>query len=207
MAEGEWLSISGAAAKLNEAGDLVERSTLSRYVKQHSEALGLRHEGGAVLVEMGVLVAHRAENVRMRKRTKRSNDASAAPAGRSRQTRFAGSQADGVARKAQADAEMREMDLAERRGHLTPVDEVNKSARDAVALMLSAFDRAVDGEAASASVRYGWDERVVRLVLKSFARKGTDVFHREVLRQLDAIAREEMAAAEGDETAVGAPLQ
>ena len=121
--------------------------------------------------------------------------------------RFAGSQADGAARKAQADAEMREMDLAERRGQLTPVDEVNKSARDAVALMLSAFDRAVDGEAASASVRYGWDERIVRLVLKSFARKGTDVFHREVLRQLDAIAREEMAAAEGDETAVEAPLQ
>lgn len=204
MPSDEMVSVTEAAARLSASGDQIDRSALSRYIKQHGEALPQRRDGKVLLVDIGALVAHRSENVRLRKPAARPKVVDAAAPLRSR---FAGSQADGAARKAQADAEMREMDLAERRGELTPVDEVNKSARDAVALMLSAFDRAVDGEAASASVRYGWDERVVRLVLKSFARKGTDVFHREVLRQLDAIAREEMAAAEGDETAVEAPLQ
>jgi hypothetical protein len=107
----------------------------------------------------------------------------------------------------QADAEMREMDLAERRGELTLVVEVDKSARDAVALMQSAFDRAVDSEAATASVKYGWDERIARLVLKGFARKGTEVFHREMLQKLDAIDRAEMAAQHGDDEPVEAALQ
>jgi hypothetical protein len=155
-----WISITEAAARLTEAGDPVDRSTLSRYLKQHADALPLRPDGKSHLVDYGALVAHRGENIRLRR------PAAARPAARPGdvQRRFAGTQADGVARKVLADAEMREMDLAKRRGELTPTAEVDQGGRDAVALMQAAFDRAVETEAATASVRYGWDERVARIV-------------------------------------------
>ena len=198
MDDGEWISITDAAERLSKAGDSVDRSTLSRYLKQHAEALPLRRDGKSNLVEFGALAAHRAENVRLRKPGP-STEPQGGATGGGGVSRFKGSLSDGAARKAQADAEMREMDLAERRGELTLVAEVDKGARDAIALMLSAFDRAIDTEAASASVKYGWDERIARLVLKGFARKGTDVFHQEILKQLDAIDRAEMAAEQGDD--------
>ena len=196
MDGGEWVSITEAAARLTAAGDAIERSALSRYVSQHGEALATRRDGKANLIEFGALMAHRTENVRLRKPTLPL--VAGAPTGSAKPTRFAGSQSDGAARKAQADAEMREMDLAERRGELTLVDEVDKAGRDAVALMQSAFDRAIDTEAATASVKYGWDERLVRLVLKGFARKGADVFHSETLKYLDGLARARLAAEQGD---------
>jgi hypothetical protein len=205
MNDGEWISITEAAARLTAAGDAVDRSSLSRYISQHGEALPTRRAGKANLVDYAALAAHRAENVRLRKP---APAVVAAPeAAPDQAPRFAGSQSNATARKAQAEAEMREMDLAERRGELTIVAEVDKAARDAVALMLSAFDRAIDTEAATASVKYGWDERVTRLVLKSFARRGTDVFHREILKQLDSFERGDMAAEHGGTLAVEAPLQ
>lgn len=203
MDDGDWISITDAAAKLTAAGDLVDRSSLSRYLSQHSEVLPLKRDGKANLVEYGALSAHRAENVRLRKAAPQL----ALSAGGTQARRFPGSQSDGAARKANADAEMREMDLAERRGELTIVAEVDKAGRDAIALMRSAFERAVDGEAATASVKYGWDERIVRLVLKGFSRKGVDVFHTEVLKRLDEVLRGEMAAEHGDTMPVEAPLQ
>jgi hypothetical protein len=193
--EGEWVSITVAAERLTAAGDLINRSSLSRYLSQHSEALATKPDGKSKLVEFNTLAAHRSENIRLRKSAAPAQSSAAAPLAA---RRFAGSQSDGAARKAQADAEMREMDLAERRGELTLVAEVDKAGREAVALMHSAFDRAVEGEAASASVKYGWDERIVRLVLKSYARRGTEVFHSEMLKRLDAINRGEMAAEQGD---------
>jgi hypothetical protein len=45
------------------------------------------------------------------------------------------------------------------------------------------------------------------LVLKNFIRKGTDVFHGEMLKQLDAIKRVAMAAEHGDDRPVETALQ
>lgn len=205
MDDGDWVSITDAAARLSAAGDSIDRSTLSRYLKQHGEALPLRRDGKSNLVEFGALAAHRAENVRLRKPAPLL--ASPTPSATGQIRHFAGTQSEGAARKMQAEAEMREMDLAERRGELTLVAEVDKSARDAVALMQSAFDRAIDSEAAAASVKYGWDERIARLVLKGFARKGTEVFHREMLQKLDAIDRAALAAQHGDDASVETALQ
>ncbi|WNV10109.1 hypothetical protein [Tardiphaga sp. 709] len=200
MDEGEWLSITVAAERLTAAGDAVDRSTLSRYVKQHSEALLQRREGKSNLVEFSALAAHRTENVRLRKPVPSFSPA-ASPASPSAQQamRFPGSQSDGTARKAQADAAIRELDLAERLGKLTLVSEVDKSGRNAIALMQSAFERAIEGEASAASVKYGWDERIARIVLKAFARKGVEVFHTEMLKYLDALNRGEMAAEQDDD--------
>lgn len=196
MTDHEWISITEAATRLSGAGDPIDRSTLSRYLKQHGEALPLRADGKSNLVNYEALVAHRGENIRIRPAAAK---APAAGIGRTSHamTRFAGSQSDGAARKAQADAELREMDLAERRKQLTPVSEVDQAGRDAVALMQSAFERAIETEAASLSLKYGWDERTVRIALKAYARKGLDVFHREVLTRLDAMRRVEEDESEG----------
>lgn len=198
-APGEWISITDAAQRLTASGDPVDRSTLSRYITQHAEALPTRRDGKANLVEFGALSAHRAENIRLRRPLDAATAPGAARVGRGMVTagrgspRFAGSQSDGIARKVQADAEMREMDLAQRRGELTPTAEVDQAGRDAVALMLAAFDGAVETEAATLSVRYGWDERVTRLALKTFAKKGLEVFNRELRERLDARRRMEFA--------------
>lgn len=187
---GEWISITDAAARLTEAGDPVDRSTLSRYLTQYSEALPTRREGRSNLVEFGALEAHRSDNIRLKRPVPPANRPPS-PRGHIRQPgRFAGTQSDGLARKVQADAEMREMDLAERRGELTPTAEVDQAGRDAVALMQAAFDRAVETEAATLSVRYGWEERVTRIALKGFAKRGLEIFNREIRERLDGKRRE-----------------
>ncbi|MBS9720188.1 hypothetical protein JYU29_05740 [Tianweitania sp. BSSL-BM11] len=196
----EWISITEAAARLSGAGDSVDRSTLSRYIAQHGEALETRREGKSNLVEYGALAAHRGENIRIRSTPSAVQRGTIAAPTR----RFVGTQSDGAARKMLADAEMREMDLAKRRGELTPTSEVDQGGRDAIALMQSAFDRAVESEAAGLSVKYGWDERIARLALKGFARAGIEAFNREMRDMLD---RRNRARAAGDDPAAAEALQ
>ncbi|MBZ9822330.1 hypothetical protein [Mesorhizobium sp. CA4] len=191
---GEWISITDAAARLTEAGDFVERSTLSRYIKQHAEALPTRQDGKSNLVEFNALRQHRSENIRLKPAPARETFPTRPLTGKP-SPRFAGSQSDGLARKAQADAEMREMDLALRRGELTPTSEVDRAGRDAIALMQSAFERAVEAEAATLNVRYGWEERLVRIALKAFTTKGLEVFNREMLKLIDQHQREALDGA------------
>lgn len=192
MSDCDWISISEAATRLSEMGDLVERSTLSRYIKQHGEAIEIREEGKARLIEFNALVAHRSENIRIRA-TPSSPQPKVTQTPSSHSSRFSGSQSDGAARKAQADAELREMDLAERRKTLTKVSEVDRAGRDAIALMQSAFDRALETEAANASVKYGFDERATRIVLKAFVRKGLDIFNQTILGRIDAMRQRDEA--------------
>lgn len=192
MSDGDWVSISEAATRLTAMGDAVERSTLSRYLKQHSEAIELRDDGKARLVEFNTLVAHRNENIRIRVAPPTTRTI-AAQGNFNPAPRFSGSQSDGAARKAQADAELREMDLAERRKTLTKVSEVDRAGRDAVALMQSAFERALETEAANASVKYGFDERTTRMVLKAFVRKGLEVFNQTILGRIDAMRQRDEA--------------
>lgn len=200
----DWVSITEAAARLATLGDPLDRSTLSRYLAQHAEALPVRVEGKAKLIEFGALRAHRGENIRIRAPLPQ---VPAAPAPAIQARRFAGSQADGAARKANADAELREMDLAQRRKQLTPTAEVDQAGRDAVALMQSAFDRAIESEAMQIALRYGWEERQIRLALKAFARRGIEVFHREVLERLDAMRRADDAGEPVGTADAAAPLQ
>ncbi|WP_297323405.1 hypothetical protein [uncultured Bartonella sp.] len=175
----EWLSISEAARRLTATGDKIERSSLSRYVAQHAEALPQRQEGREKQVEFGALLQHRKENIRIVPQ----------PVVQKR-TQFVGTQADGAARKAQADAELREMDLAERRKILTRTAEVDRAGRDAIALMQSAFERTVETVAADVSLKYNWDERTARSVLKRFARLGLESFNQTILDRLDSMKPE-----------------
>lgn len=196
--EDEWVSITEAAARLTQAGDKLDRSTLSRYLKQHAEALPLQEDGKSNRVNFPALVEHRAENIRIRAAPTilfSAASTSSQPSLNSGQRRDR-TQADGNARKALADAELKEMDLARRRGELTVVDEVDQAGRDAIALMQSAFERAIEPEAATLSLKYNWDERTVRLALKGFAKLGLATFNEQITKQLEALKRQ----AEGAET-------
>lgn len=197
----DWISITEAAARLTRDGDKVDRSTLSRYLKQHSEALPLREDGKSNKVDYLALVDHRAGNIRIRSAPATLFSATPSPSpsydGASSGGNFRNkTQADGNARKALADAELKEMDLAKRRGELTVVDEVDQAGRDAVALMQSSFERAIEPEAATLSLKYGWDERTVRLALKGFAKLGLATFNEQITKQVEALKRQ----AEGVET-------
>lgn len=182
----EWISITEAAQRLTDAGDPVDRSTLSRYLKQHAEALPLRRAGKSNLVDFLALVAHRGENIRLRQPP--AAPASATPAAPTPR-RFVGTQTDGAARKMMADAELREIALAKERRQLAPVSEVDRAGRDAIALMQSAFEQAVETDAAAFALKYGWDERQVRLALKQFARRGLDRFNTELRDRLEEMRR------------------
>ncbi|MCX2722601.1 hypothetical protein [Roseibium salinum] len=182
----DWISITEAAERLTKAGDVVTRSTLSRYLSKHGEALPTKRSGRETQVDYVRLRMHRSENIRI-------EPAVPTPAPIVKEPAFAGNlpgtKVNGAARKALADAELKELDLAQRRKQVTPTSEVDRAGRDAIALMNSSFERAVETEAASLSVKYGWDERTIRLALKKFVRTGLDVFHREILKSLDDFRR------------------
>ena len=205
----EWISITEAAARLTQAGDKIDRSSLSRYLKQHSEALPLKADGKSNLVDFVALIAHRGENVRLKTPAAslpvRGTGQASAP--HMMVSRFKGTQSDGAARKSQAEAELKEMDLAERRSELTIVAEVDQGGRDAIALMQSAFERAIETEAAALSLKYGWDERMARLALKGFAREGLSVFNREILKRLDGMRRQSEAGGDSQYHETGQALQ
>lgn len=200
----DWISITEAAARLSATGDRIDRSTLSRYLKQHAEALPLKPDGKSNLVDYVALTTHRGENIRIRSAVTSARVAPEKPigasAGQTTPRQFTGSQAEGAARKVQAEAEIKEIKLAELRGELTPVGEVDQAGRDAVAMMQSAFERAIETEAQMLSLKYGWEERVVRLALKNFAKTGVAVFNRQVLEKLDAMRRRDDAAGFSVET-------
>ena len=205
--DGDWRSITAAADTLTAEGDPLDRSTLSRYVKKHEAGLAVHRDGSRTLVEMARLRQHRQENVRLAFRPTVAMPAAAAStpsvvsATAAAPERGAASSAQ--ARKTAAEASMKEMELAQRTGRLVPVSEISGAMEDAVSMMRNAFDRAIETEASSLSLRYGWDERMARAALKGFSRAGLDTFHREVLKRTEGEAIIDAAAAvdrEGAET-------
>jgi hypothetical protein len=190
----EWISITEAAKRLSATGDVVDRSTLSRYVSQHVEALPTKREGKSNLVEFATLLQHRSENIRLTRRP-----ADPAPPvvldGGARQP----TQISAAARDKEASAALRELELARELRQITSLREVADAAQTSIVMMRNAFERAVDSEASSLSLKHGWDERKVRISLKGFAQAGLEVFHRVMLDRIDAMQRSEAADEEYQE--------
>jgi hypothetical protein len=196
VTDSDWISITEAAKRLSSDGDQVDRSTLSRYVTQHAEALPTRREGKSNLVDFRLLAQHRSENVRLQLPSRPNIVGELAL---SKQPIANISRGNAAARDKEAVAQMRELDLAARLGKVTSISEVADAGQSAVVMMRNAFERAVESEAAALALKYGWDERVVRVSLKSFANVGVDVFHRELLTQLDKRRRAQDAGDDDQE--------
>lgn len=170
----EKVSITEAVKFLAERGDAADRSTLSRYVKQHAEALPTERKGKETLVDPEALHRHRQENIRLkpvapRKAVTRDE---AEPRG--------ATQAHSAARKVTAEAELKEIQLAREKGQLTPTAEVEAAALDAVTQMRAAFDLAVNAAADRLSAKFGGEARLYRPELKAMLRVGLDEFTRKM---------------------------
>lgn len=167
------VTLKAAVAMLNERGDGVSKSALSRYLKQHAEAIAVEREGRDLFLDFEILARHRAENIRLAQPA-----APVRPAGRVMPQPQRGTQAEGAARKVAAEAEIKELQLAKEKGLLTPAAEAQEAAREAVTQMRAAFDLAVNHAAEQVAARFGGEARLVRPLLKQMIRGGLEDFSR-----------------------------
>ncbi len=176
----EWVSITAAAERLTAAGDRVSRSTLSRYIAQHAEALSQRMAGRERLVQFDEVQRHRRENVNLGGGGAFEPSPRPVPATEARYT-----QADASARERIAKAGLSELELARQLRLTTTVTEVEQAALDAVTLMTTSLDQAVDVAAERAALKYGWDPKKARLAFKDFVQAGLAIFNSELMGAVD----------------------
>jgi hypothetical protein len=178
----ERVTLKAAVEMLAARGDAVSKSALSRYLKQHAEALPVEREGRDLFLDFELLARHRAENIRLADVTPK---ALTRPGVRPRSS----TQAEGAARKVAAEAEIKEMQLAEAKGLLTPTAEVQEAAREAVTQMRAAFEMAVNTASEQIAARFGGEARLVRPLLKNMIRAGFEEFAR-AMSEVALTARE-----------------
>lgn len=172
---GERVTLRDAVAMLAKRGDVVSKSALSRYLKQHAEALPVERVGRDLFLDFELLANHRAENIRLIDASPRA----ALPAtGAGPKPQRSSTQAEGAARKVAAEAEIKELQLAKEKGLLTPTAEVEEAAREAVTQMRAAFELAVNATAEQIAARLGGEARLVRPLLKKMIRDGLEEFSR-----------------------------
>jgi hypothetical protein len=162
------VSLNRALELLKGRGDEVKQSTLSRYVAKYADALKPERRGRELTIDFETLVEHRAQNI--------NRDAPAAPA----QAKLASTRgrADEAALNTRAQRQLRELELAERTGAVTPTREVQDAAASAVAALKNAFALARHDSADAIAKAAGVEPRIVRPHLRAFERNGLDAFVR-----------------------------
>ncbi|TBW33366.1 hypothetical protein EYW49_20620 [Siculibacillus lacustris] len=176
------VSLTRAAELLTEAGDPVTRSTLSRYVKQHGDALAPSTVGRETVVDYEDLAAHRAENIRLAAKPAPTQKADS-------------SRSEEAAGNLRAQRRLRELELGEREGHLTLRREVEEAAVVAVSSLRNAFSLAVADTSEAIAATVGVEARLIRPHLRAFERKGLEAFIRNLIDH-GLLTEAEAAAAE-----------
>ena len=159
------VSLSEAVERLAELGDDVKISTLSRYVTKYADAIQPKKRGKELVLDFEVLVSHRRENINL-----------AQPPGQTAAQKIAGSRSDEAAQNIRAQRLLRELDLAERAGTLTPTCEVEEAAHAAVGMLRGAFGLALNDTAEAIAALTGVEARLIRPHLRAFEKKGLDAF-------------------------------
>jgi len=183
--QGTRVNLRRALELLRQRGDLVGQSSLSRYVEKYADAIEPDRKGREVFVSFDTLAQHRATNINMgcRPEARRSAPAAefAAPIARPR------GRADEAALNIRAQRQIRELEIAERIGELTPTREVRAAAVEALSALRSAFALSLNDSAAALASAFNLEPRLVRPHLKTFERIGLDAFARS-LAEKDLIA-------------------
>ncbi len=179
------ISLTDAAARLNQLGDPVDRSTLSRYVAKHSDALPTRRDGKSTLVSFSALQLHRRQNVRIDQHQ---------PPAPAPMARMVPNRNDATAAKLDVETKLRELDLAQRTGLLVLTAEIDEAARDAVTRLKTSFERAISETAEQIAAKLGGEARLVRPLLKEMVRNGLDDFARAMAEIARPEAETESAA-------------
>lgn len=178
MNDDDWKPISDVAAALTAIGDRVERSTLSRYISKWG--IETRKKGRSTLVQFTIVRDHRRENMRLDTNANVVSEA----VNHSGNNPRSSVELTGAQRKSLASAQREEMALARDMGTLIPAAEIEQAMRDAFAMLRAGFEKSIETTAADANLKYGFDERQVRQILKTFQAHGVDAFHREMLKSV-----------------------
>ena len=173
------VSVTRAVELLADLGDQVERSTLSRYIQKHADALTPQKQGRETVVDFETLAHHRRENVRLT-----LPDAPGA-----RKLEKASNRSDEAAGNLRAQRRLRELELAEREQILTIRSEVEEGAHTAVSSLRNAFALALNDTAETIAALTRTEARLIRPHLRAFEKKGLDAFVR-IMADLGLTAQE-----------------
>lgn len=174
----ELVSISEAARQLAASGDRVDRSTLSRYVQRHADALNPKRKGKSTLVSVDALRRHRAENIHLDvEQAAAGTPPTAAP--------VSGDEpASWKQRRDRANAMREEIELERMLGTLCPVSEVQRAGQDTAQIMIASEDLIVREMSEKIARALGVEVRVLRPHVKEFGRRLREAMADALVAQL-----------------------
>src|ERR1700722_2746186 len=170
------VNLTRARELLAERGDRVGQPTLSRYVSKYADALDPQRDGRELTINFEALLQHRGENI---------NRAATAPSSSPASVSISKGRAHEASLNIRAQRQMRELEIAERIGALTPTREVRAAAAEAMSALRNAFALALNDSAAVIANVCGVEPRVVRPHLKAFEKLGLDAFARALTVAVD----------------------
>ena len=176
MSEGR-VNLKRARELLAELGDAIDQSTLSRYVHKYGDVLDPQKDGRDTIIDFDALARHRRENI-----TLAMSSTSSAPAPT---PAISKGRADEAAKNIRAHRQLRELEIAERIGALTPTREVQAAAAEALSALRNSFALSLNDTASAMAAALNTEARLVRPHLKAFERNGLDAFSRALLEKLE----------------------
>jgi hypothetical protein len=162
---------------LAERGDRVGQPALSRYVAKYADALDPQRDGRETTINFEALVQHRSENI---------NRAASAPSSAPPAPSIQRGRANEAALNIRAQRQMRELEIAERIGALTPTREVRAAAAEAMSVLRNAFALSLNDSASALANAFNLEARLVRPHLKAFEKAGLEAFARALEKDLVA---------------------
>ena len=171
------VNLARARELLAERGDRVGQPALSRYVAKYADALDPQRDGRETTVDLETLAKHRGENI---------NRAASAPSSARASVSISKGRANEAALNIRAQRQMREIEIAERIGALTPTREVRAAAAEAVAALRNAFALCLNDTAAALGHAFNLEPRLVRPHLKEFEKAGLEAFANALEKDLGA---------------------
>jgi hypothetical protein len=166
------VNLRRAREMLAERGDRVGQPALSRYIAKYSDALDPQKDGRETTVDFETLAKHRGENI---------NRVASPPSSSPASVSISKGRAHEASLNIRAQRQMRELEIAERIGALTPTREVRAAAAEAMSALRNAFALALNDSAAVIANVCGVEPRVVRPHLKAFEKSGLDAFARALV--------------------------
>jgi hypothetical protein len=170
------VNLSRARELLAEMGDRIGQPALSRYVAKYADALEPQRDGRELTINFEALVQHRGENI---------NRAAAAPSSSPASVSISKGRAHEASLNIRAQRQMRELELAERIGALTPTREVRAAAAEAMSALRNAFALSLNDSASVIANALNTEPRLVRPHLKEFEKKGLDAFARALMENVE----------------------
>ena len=169
---GARVNLSRAREMLAELGDRIGQPALSRYVAKYADALDPQRDGRELTINFEALIQHRSDNI---------NRAASAPSSSPASVSVSKGRANEAALNIRAQRQMREIEIAERIGALTPTREVRAAAAEAMSALRNAFALSLNDSAAALAHAFNIEPRLVRPYLKTFEKNGLDAFARALV--------------------------